>query len=301
MRDAATDTGAPAAPHAFAVAQRAYRSLAADAACADQSILVSGESGAGKTVTTKIILRYLAVVGACKGAAAAAVASSSSGAAAADARSSAGGIDYGSGSSSDFGGVQRMVRLFDAFGSVACVLSLSMSRSYLVPLQILESNPILDAFGNARTVRNDNSSRFGKWIEIHFSPRNGRSELVGGKIRTFLLEKVGFVGFGPQTKNDTSRNSCAVGFETLRSARCLKEKAPTRPEARTFQLRHLTRLFCRLCRCASCTKQKTNATITYFTSYLPARGDRTRTRMWVRCSVRIAMAQTKSMQRVTTR
>lgn len=98
----------------------------------NQSILVSGESGAGKTVTTKIVLNYFAMLS-----------------------KKAGGQDRGPG-----GGVEQ---------------------------QVLDSNPILEAFGNARTIRNDNSSRFGKYIDIRFSPSG---KLTGATIDTYLLEKV---------------------------------------------------------------------------------------------------------------
>ncbi|CAM0943742.1 unnamed protein product [Alopecurus aequalis] len=112
-------------PHVFAVADASYRAMVNDSR--SQSILVSGESGAGKTETTKLIMRYLTYVG---------------GRAVLDDRS--------------------------------------------VEQQVLESNPLLEAFGNAKTVRNDNSSRFGKFVEIQFD-KTGR--ISGAAIRTYLLER----------------------------------------------------------------------------------------------------------------
>ncbi|XP_058725005.1 myosin-15-like isoform X1 [Vicia villosa] len=112
-------------PHVFAVADASYRAMMNEGK--SQSILVSGESGAGKTETTKLIMQYLTFVG---------------GRASGDDRT--------------------------------------------VEQQVLESNPLLEAFGNARTVRNDNSSRFGKFVEIQFD-RNGR--ISGAAIRTYLLER----------------------------------------------------------------------------------------------------------------
>ncbi|XP_058101304.1 myosin-6-like [Magnolia sinica] len=112
-------------PHPFAVADAAYRLMMNEGV--SQSILVSGESGAGKTESTKMLMRYLAYMG---------------GRAAAEGRS--------------------------------------------VEQKVLESNPVLEAFGNAKTVRNNNSSRFGKFVEIQFDQR-GR--ISGAAIRTYLLER----------------------------------------------------------------------------------------------------------------
>ena len=123
------------APHIFATGDAAYRSLvdSGDDMTGknklNQSILVSGESGAGKTVSTKFIMRYLA--------------------------------------------------------TVACEENSEESKQ--IADMVLESNPILEAFGNARTIRNDNSSRFGKFIEMQF---NKMGKLVGARIKTYLLEKV---------------------------------------------------------------------------------------------------------------
>lgn len=106
----------------------------------NQSILVSGESGAGKTVTTKIVLNYFAML-------------------------------------------SKLVMTDDTNQEEESAAVTSSS----VEQQVLDSNPILESFGNARTIRNDNSSRFGKYIDIRFS-HNGR--LTGASIDTYLLEKV---------------------------------------------------------------------------------------------------------------
>jgi len=59
-----------------------------------------------------------------------------------------------------------------------------------VEKQVLESNPLLEAFGNAKTLRNDNSSRFGKFIELQFASMNRHYRLCGARIHTYLLEKI---------------------------------------------------------------------------------------------------------------
>nr|XP_028562633.1 unconventional myosin-Va isoform X5 [Podarcis muralis] len=110
-------------PHIFAVAEEAYKQMARDER--NQSIIVSGESGAGKTVSAKYAMRYFATV---------------------------------SGSASEANVEER----------------------------VLASNPIMESIGNAKTTRNDNSSRFGKYIEIGFDKR---FRILGANMRTYLLEK----------------------------------------------------------------------------------------------------------------
>ncbi|XP_041459898.1 unconventional myosin-Va-like isoform X4 [Lytechinus variegatus] len=122
-------------PHIFAVAEEAFKRMARFEQ--DQSIIVSGESGAGKTVSAKYAMRYFATVG---------------------------------GSSSET----------------------------QVEKKVLASNPIMEAIGNAKTTRNDNSSRFGKYIEIRF---NRLHHIVGANMRTYLLEKSRVVFQAPEERN----------------------------------------------------------------------------------------------------
>lgn len=124
----------------------------------NQSILVSGESGAGKTVTTKIVLNYFAMLSK-KSADDANAAAGGSGLSANQITGGAGGKKKDSGTMKDTSIEQK----------------------------VLQSNPILEAFGNARTIRNDNSSRFGKYINIAFTDRG---KLLRASIDTYLLEKV---------------------------------------------------------------------------------------------------------------
>uniref|UniRef100_A0A7M4FMG8 Myosin-9 n=1 Tax=Crocodylus porosus TaxID=8502 RepID=A0A7M4FMG8_CROPO len=119
-------------PHIYAITDTAYRSMMQDRE--DQSILCTGESGAGKTENTKKVIQYLAHV------------------------------------ASSHKSKKDQVR---DFASVRL-------------MQLLQANPILEAFGNAKTVKNDNSSRFGKFIRINFDV-NGY--IVGANIETYLLEK----------------------------------------------------------------------------------------------------------------
>uniref|UniRef100_A0A8C3G8N6 Myosin-7B n=1 Tax=Cyclopterus lumpus TaxID=8103 RepID=A0A8C3G8N6_CYCLU len=120
-----------APPHIFSISDNAYQAMLTDRE--NQSILITGESGAGKTVNTKRVIQYFATI---------AVA----------------------------GGAKKETSKIQ--GSLED--------------QIIAANPLLEAYGNAKTVRNDNSSRFGKFIRIHFGTSG---KLASADIETYLLEK----------------------------------------------------------------------------------------------------------------
>lgn len=149
-------------PHLFKVADKAYSALIASGApelephieeedavlsmsprpmggrkIRDQSIIISGESGAGKTEATKVIMKYLARI-------------------------------------------TKKALAGDGETSASADVSSLEDR-------VLSSNPLLESFGNARTLRNDNSSRFGKFIEISFDTTTGH--IIGASISNYLLEK----------------------------------------------------------------------------------------------------------------
>ncbi|XP_063485924.1 myosin-2 isoform X5 [Symphalangus syndactylus] len=125
-----------APPHIFSISDNAYQFMLTDRE--NQSILITGESGAGKTVNTKRVIQYFATI------------------------------------------------------AVTGDKKKEEMQGLLLPLQgtledqIISANPLLEAFGNAKTVRNDNSSRFGKFIRIHFGTTG---KLASADIETYLLEK----------------------------------------------------------------------------------------------------------------
>uniref|UniRef100_A0A1B6CMY4 Myosin motor domain-containing protein n=1 Tax=Clastoptera arizonana TaxID=38151 RepID=A0A1B6CMY4_9HEMI len=118
-------------PHIFAISDGAYVNMLTNKE--NQSMLITGESGAGKTENTKKVIAYFATVGA-------------------------------------------STKKVDE----------AASKKGTLEDQVVQTNPVLEAFGNAKTVRNDNSSRFGKFIRIHFGPSG---KLAGADIETYLLEK----------------------------------------------------------------------------------------------------------------
>lgn len=129
-------------PHIFAIANECYRSLWKR--LQNQCVLISGESGAGKTESTKLILKFLSAMS------------------------------------------QHSLEVS------------SRDKTSHVEEALLESSPIMEAFGNAKTVYNNNSSRFGKFVQLHFSQKGN---IQGGKIVDYLLEKNRVVRQNPGERN----------------------------------------------------------------------------------------------------
>ncbi|XP_065090263.1 myosin heavy chain, muscle isoform X24 [Ochlerotatus camptorhynchus] len=147
-------------PHLFAVSDGAYVNMLTNHE--NQSMLITGESGAGKTENTKKVIAYFATIGA---------------------------------SSKKEESTEKKASLED---------------------QVVQTNPVLEAYGNAKTVRNDNSSRFGKFIRIHFT---GSGKLAGADIETYLLEKARVIS------QQTLERSYHIFYQMMSgSVKGLKEK-----------------------------------------------------------------------------
>ena len=169
--------------------------------CLNQSILISGESGSGKTVTTKFVMKYLAALSqrsvqiqeSSKERAYLKVQDERSNKkvlSSSTTTTTANGVRWRKGGSATNGSGTAS----DGYNSSTT----TEFTSNTIEAQVLQSNPILESFGNARTVRNDNSSRFGKFIEIQFT---ATGKLVGAVLQTYLLEKVRL-----NYQNDGERN-----------------------------------------------------------------------------------------------
>ncbi|CAF4074858.1 unnamed protein product [Rotaria sp. Silwood2] len=156
-------------PHIFAIASDAYRSMLQNRE--DQSILCTGESGAGKTENTKKVIQYLASIAAAPKSFQRPLVNSTS--------------QY----------QQQGTKSTDVSGELE--------------EQLLQANPILEAFGNAKTVKNDNSSRFGKFIRINFDTSGF---IAGASIEAYLLEKSRTIR---QAKNERTFH---IFYQLLRSA-----------------------------------------------------------------------------------
>jgi myosin V len=122
-------------PHVYAIAEAAYQSMVIEDR--RQAILISGESGAGKTESAKMVMQYLA-------------------------------------------------HRATATSGISSTVPARSRSAAPIEEQVLESNPLLEAFGNAKTARNDNSSRFGKFVEIDF---DAAGRVTGAAISTYLLER----------------------------------------------------------------------------------------------------------------
>eukprot|EP00397_Hematodinium_sp_SG-2012_P000681 GEMP01000682.1.p1 GENE.GEMP01000682.1~~GEMP01000682.1.p1 ORF type:complete len:1744 (+),score=360.23 GEMP01000682.1:121-5352(+) len=138
MRAYADSATMPTEPHVYAISSRAFESMCT--LMENQTVLISGESGAGKTETTKFVMKF----------------------------------------------VTSFTSSRPTAGKTLISLQSTLEGT---ETKILSSNPLLEAFGNAKTTRNSNSSRFGKYIQLQFEP-NEDMVIRGAHIQTYLLEKV---------------------------------------------------------------------------------------------------------------
>ena len=168
---AAADHQGELSPHVYAIADTSYKQMRMNGK--SQAILVSGESGAGKTETSKHIMQYL-------------------------------------------------------------VESSPLENDHNIEEKILESNPLLEAFGNAKTVRNDNSSRFGKFTEIQF---DDKGSICGAAIKTYLLERSRVVSV-----SDPERNY-HVFYQLCDGATSAEREAWNLKEARDFRYLSMSSCF----------------------------------------------------------
>ncbi|KDN45270.1 P-loop containing nucleoside triphosphate hydrolase protein [Tilletiaria anomala UBC 951] len=175
------------APHVFALADGAMRNMLEHRE--NQSLLITGESGAGKTENTKKVIQYLAAV--------AADTASGAPSEAGNARDTNPGAGLSRSGSSKY--VMDQLRGVEPIG---------MKRLGLLERQILQANPILEAFGNAQTIRNNNSSRFGKFVRIEFTSMGA---IAGANIDWYLLEK------SRVTNRSEKERSFHIFYQLLRS------------------------------------------------------------------------------------
>jgi len=146
-------------PHVYAIADKSYRDMRNLGL--SQGIIVSGESGAGKTETTKHLLKYLT----------------------------------------------------DSYGGGGTIKDLES--------RILAANPLLESFGNAKTTRNNNSSRFGKFVELHF---NKNAQVIGAYVEHYLLEKSRCISQSDKERNyQVFYRMCRGAPDSIRGALNLKE------------------------------------------------------------------------------
>ncbi|KAH8096877.1 nonmuscle myosin heavy chain b [Cristinia sonorae] len=168
-------------PHIFAIAERAWINMGEERE--NQSILITGESGAGKTESTKKVIQYLAAIA--TDAHPPSTPSHSQSPSLSHSASFSQSMPVGIPRNSSFRrNAHSKHQSISASGSGSQLNS--KGRLGLLERQILQANPILEAFGNAQTQRNNNSSRFGKFIRISFAPDGS---IAGANIDWYLLEK----------------------------------------------------------------------------------------------------------------